>query len=224
MNIEHHVSDALLMRYAAGGLGEAWSLAIATHAALCPICRDAIAQAEAVGGALVDEIEPAPMAECAFNDIMGLLDAEDAPAPVQKPMKQNVSGGVILPEPLRSYVQSGDAIQNADLPWQRLGLGAYHIPIAMSDRSAAARLLRIPAGRPVPEHGHGGLELTLVLSGAFTDGEAHFDAGDIQEADEALTHQPHAVAGEDCICLAVTDAPLRFSSPIVRLMQPLLKI
>ena len=35
MNINHHVSDVLLTRYATGGLGEAWSLAVATHAALC---------------------------------------------------------------------------------------------------------------------------------------------------------------------------------------------
>ena len=68
MNIEHHVSEALLLSYAAGSLGEAWSLAIATHAALCPKCRGSIAQAEAVGGALIDDIEPAPMAENAFND------------------------------------------------------------------------------------------------------------------------------------------------------------
>ena len=56
MNINHHVSDVLLTRYAAGGLGEAWSLAVATHAALCPLCRDAIAGAESVGGALIDDI------------------------------------------------------------------------------------------------------------------------------------------------------------------------
>jgi len=84
--------------------------------------------------------------------------------------------------------------------------------------------LRIPAGRPVPEHGHGGLELTLVLSGAFMDGEERFGPGDVQEANEDLVHTPHTVAGEDCICLAITDAPLRFSSRIVRMMQPLLNI
>lgn len=224
MTLQHHASDALLLRYASGGLSEAWSLAIATHAALCPVCREAIADAEAVGGALVDEIEPAPMAENAFNDIMARLDAEDPQPPATPPSAPAPVKDVSLPEPLRSYVLSGASPRDGGLPWQRLGLGAYHIPIAMPDRTATARLLRIPAGRPVPEHGHGGLELTLVLSGAFTDGDSEFAVGDLQEADEALVHQPHAVAGEDCICLAVTDAPLRFSSAIVRLMQPLLKI
>jgi putative transcriptional regulator len=33
-----------------------------------------------------------------------------------------------------------------------------------------------------------------------------------------------AEEGEDCICLAVTDAPLRFKSLIPRLAQPLFRI
>ena len=224
MNIEHHVSEALLLSYAAGSLGEAWSLAIATHAALCPKCRGSIAQAEAVGGALIDDIEPAPMAENAFNEILAQLDGNISPPSSQKPVRQPVLAGVSLPEPLLTYVMDNDNLENTNLPWQRLGLGAFHIPISMSDRSAKARLLRIPAGRPVPQHGHEGSELTLVLSGAFTDKEMHFGTGDIQETDETIVHQPHAIAGKDCICLAVTDAPLRFSSPIVRLLQPFLKI
>lgn len=224
MNINHHVSDVLLTRYAAGGLGEAWSLAVATHAALCPRCRDAIAAAESVGGALIDDIKPVPMAEHAFNDVMARLDGEEMQSLEQQQCSVPISSAKLsLPEPLRSYVQ-GEGGQSDKLPWKFLGLGAYHIPITMSDRSATARLLRIPAGRPVPEHGHDGLELTLVLSGAFTDGDSYFAVGDFQEADEKLIHKPHAVAEEECICLAVTNAPLRFSSPIVRLLQPLLKI
>lgn len=224
MNIQHHVSDALLMSYAAGALSEAWSLAVATHAALCPQCREGIARAESIGGALVEDIEPAPMAESAFGDLMARLDNNDLMSEMEQPSRSLSPGMPALPEPLRSYIMGNGAGDGGALPWQRLGLGAYQIPIAMQDQSATARLLRIPAGRPVPEHGHGGLELTLVLSGAFTDGDAHFGPGDMEEADQSMVHQPHAVAGEDCICLAVTDAPLRFTSPVVRLMQPLLKI
>ena len=84
--------------------------------------------------------------------------------------------------------------------------------------------MKIPAGKPVPEHSHGGRELTLVLKGAFTDGETVFKRGDIEEADETLTHQPEATPDEDCICLAVTDAPLKFKSLLVRMVQPVLGI
>ena len=76
----------------------------------------------------------------------------------------------------------------------------------------------------MPDHGHRGTELTLVLQGAFRDATDRFDAGDIEIANEDLEHRPVAEPGQDCICLAATDAPLRFRSLIPRLAQPLLRI
>jgi anti-sigma factor ChrR (cupin superfamily) len=35
MKINHHLSDELLLEYAAGNLTEGWSLVVATHMALC---------------------------------------------------------------------------------------------------------------------------------------------------------------------------------------------
>jgi len=89
---------------------------------------------------------------------------------------------------------------------------------------ATARLLYIPAGCAVPDHGHRGTELTLVLQGAFEDDVDHFGPGDIEVADESLDHTPVADIGADCICLAATDAPLRFHSLLPRLAQPFLRI
>ena len=86
------------------------------------------------------------------------------------------------------------------------------------------RLLKIPAGQPVPEHSHRGRELTVVLTGAFDDGETRFERGDMEDADEDIQHIPTATPEADCICLAVTDAPLRFRSLLVRLFQPILGI
>jgi putative transcriptional regulator len=85
-------------------------------------------------------------------------------------------------------------------------------------------LLYIPAGQSVPDHGHRGLELTLVLQGAFRDQTNRFGPGDLEIATEADQHTPIAEAGADCICLAATDAPLRFSGLIPRLLQPLFRI
>jgi putative transcriptional regulator len=63
-----------------------------------------------------------------------------------------------------------------------------------------------------------------VLSGSFNDGELLFARGDIEEADPSVEHQPLATPEQDCICLAVTDAPLRFRSWFMRLLQPVLRI
>ena len=96
--------------------------------------------------------------------------------------------------------------------------------ILRTGRDASARLLYIPAGQAVPDHGHRGLELTLVLQGAFRDETARFGRGDLEIADEAVEHTPVAEEGEVCICLAATDAPLRFNAIIPRLAQPFLRI
>jgi putative transcriptional regulator len=76
----------------------------------------------------------------------------------------------------------------------------------------------------VPDHGHNGIELTLVLQGAFRDETGRFGVGDLEVADDTLDHTPIAERGAPCICLAATDAPLKFKSLIPRLLQPLLRI
>jgi putative transcriptional regulator len=96
--------------------------------------------------------------------------------------------------------------------------------ILPTSRDATARLLYIPAGAAVPDHGHRGTELTLVLQGAFVDETARFGRGDIEIANEDMHHMPVADIGEDCICLAATDAPLRFRGLIPRIAQPFLRI
>ena len=221
MTINHHPSEELLLDYASGALSESWSLAVATHLALCPDCRRIVAGAEAVGGGFMSGLPPVACADGAFDAVMARLtdDAGAADVPAAVLPQGSASAIPILPEPLRGYIGA----DLAELPWQRLGRGAYQY-LVRTDDGATARMLRIPSGRPVPEHTHRGQELTLVLRGAFTDATGHYAAGDFQEADEDVMHQPHAAPGEDCICLAVTDAPLRFKSLAARVVQPFLGI
>lgn len=220
MTIRHHVSDDLIVSYAAGALAEGWSVAVATHLALCPACRRRLATAETVGGELLGAMTAEPVSEESWKAVRARLDPRsDAPA-TRPPATPAGNGEARLPEPLRSYV-GGDI---DSLRWRSLGRGASQIHIKTADSGTKVRLLRIPAGKPVPEHGHGGRELTLVLSGQFRDGDAVFARGDIEDADGDLTHQPIATPEADCICLAVTDAPLRFRSWLVRAVQPLLDI
>lgn len=218
MTIDHHPSDELLLDYAAGALGEAWSLAVATHLALCPACRRKTARMEDIGGSMLEAAAPVAVAADGLAAVMARIELPETEEPAPPAHLPASKSG--LPQPLRRYVENAAG----ELDWQRLGLGASQLLIATGDRSATARLLRIPAGKPVPVHTHRGRELTLVLSGAFSDATGHYGPGDFQEADETLEHKPHAAPGADCICLAVTDAPLRFRSVAARLLQPLLGI
>lgn len=81
-------------------------------------------------------------------------------------------------------------------------------------------LLKLSPGVRMPEHGHGSSELSLVLRGAYTDRFGIFRAGDIADLDSEVEHQP-IVSGDDiCITLGATDAPIRFKSWGLRLLQP----
>ena len=56
--IKHHLSDALLMGYAAGSLPEAFNLVVATHISMCDECRAALAEYDAIGGEVMLDADP----------------------------------------------------------------------------------------------------------------------------------------------------------------------
>ena len=60
-----------------------------------------------------------------------------------------------------------------------------------------------------------------MLKGGFSDKTGHFARGDVAVADAELDHIPVADLDADCICFAVTDAPLRLTGPFGRLMHRL---
>lgn len=219
MTIRHHVNEDLLVAYAAGTLSEGWSLAVATHLAMCPQCRRQLDVAEAAGGALMAELAPASGPQDSWAQLRARVMAEGKPVPAPVPAATARPQTATIPEPLRSYL----GCDLEDLKWRNLG-NAKQILIKTGDHTTHARLLCIAAGKPVPEHSHGGRELTLVLKGSFHDEVDSFGPGDLEDADGDLTHQPVAGPEMDCICLAITDAPLRFSSRLMRFLQPVLGI
>ena len=76
----------------------------------------------------------------------------------------------------------------------------------------------------MPKHTHAGNELTLVLAGGFTDARGSYLRGDVAVTDEHVDHQPTADWDEDCLCLAVVDAPLRLTGRMTRFLNPFLRI
>jgi putative transcriptional regulator len=218
VTIKFHVSDDILLTYSAGTLDEASSLLVATHLALCPHCRARNESADHFGGYLLDSLEATPVSPTMRDAVLSRVRAERSPRE-ERPSSQS-SAHATIPDPLRSYL-GGDL---DDLRWRRLAPRVHQIPIHTTDRRSQARLLRFQSGLTVPSHGHDGRELTLVLTGSLCDRDTVLYRGDIAETDELIEHQPFAGPGEDCVCLAVTDAPLRFKSMLARLLQPLLGI
>ncbi|RAP40574.1 transcriptional regulator [Rhodovulum viride] len=215
--IIHHLTDDLLMAHASGSLPEAFGLVVATHVSLCDECRARLAGYEAVGGAVLEDADPGvAMAEDSLAATLRLIADMPEEARIAAPVP--AEGGV-FPMPLRDYV-GGDA---DTVQWRALG-GGVRQAVLPTARDATVRLLYIPAGMAMPDHGHGGMELTLVLQGAFEDAGGRYGRGDVEVAGEDLDHTPVAAPGPDCICLAATDAPLKFHGLLPRLAQPFIGI
>ena len=211
----HHPGDALLMDYAGGGLGEAGSLVIATHLALCPGCRQSVNELEAVGGALLDGLEPDTLSPGALDALLARLDEPEEPAPPPRPAPPG--GAPLLPEPLRSYVD-GDPSR---LRWRPLLPGMLAADIRLS-RGERARLIRMKGGVAVPRHSHDGIELGIVLEGGFSDTLGHFVRGDVAVGDGSIDHKPVADP-EGCLCLSVTLGRLRLTGAVGRFLNPFVR-
>ena len=210
--IAHHIPDEILTAYAAGSLPQPHAVVVAAHISMCDTCRAALAAHHAVGGALLET-----GAETAVSDSLRarVLDMLDAPLPPE-PAPPRRNG--IYPGPVAELLGP-----DGKAPWKSLGFGVKQA-ILSNDDEGSLRLLYIPGGRAMPEHGHHGLEMTLVLQGAFRDAEGRFGPGDVEIGHDDLQHTPVAEPGPDCICVAATDAPLRFKKIVPRLLQPIFRI
>ena len=198
--IRRHPSEATLVAYAGGTVWDAARPLIQRHLELCAQCRTGLELAEAVGGALLDELPPTPLA-------LGALDR------VSERLRGNTAYSA------RSVLRSSPAaeaeptvapcgLRDVRLRW--LAPGVRHAVLLRGPRSGTLRLLRVRPGTALPRHTHCGTELTLVLEGAFTDETGRHGPGDLVEVEEEASHRPMAQGPADCVCLIAAEGRLRF--------------
>ncbi len=207
MKIEHHPTDDVLWSYAGGQLDEAASLVVATHMALCPRCRSVVEKAESVAGCLMEDAAPVAMSDGALESVLGKLymaDRDPAPIRIDRAKLLDKPEHTLYPEPLRSYLLD----RTGAAKWKKLGFGIEYLPIEPGAGKGKAGLMKIAPGAAVPIHGHKGQEMTLILSGGYSDDFGRFARGDVEQADSGTVHQPVVDPDEPCICLAATNAPI----------------
>ncbi len=214
----HHPSEERLLDYATGAASEPVSLLIATHLSYCARCRAVVDELQQIGGALIEDLAPVPLGADSLDRMMARLELPEAQGEDDDQRRRQTLNPT-LPAPLAAYLDR----PLDELSWRRRGaISEYTL---MPDRSDhATRLLWIKAGSSTPRHTHQGSELTLVLKGSFQDGHGLYGCGDVEEADSDVDHSPVAGFDGDCLCLAVTDAPLRLTSPLGRLINPFVNI
>lgn len=83
------------------------------------------------------------------------------------------------------------------IKWRRGISGAHYAKSAV----AGGKYMRLLPGKSVPRHGHGKLEVTVVLEGELSDGVGGiYQKGDIAFGIPGQRHKPAAHGDRPCIC------------------------
>jgi putative transcriptional regulator len=208
--IRHHPDGATLLSYAAATIAEPLAAVVAAHLSMCPRCRAEVADLELLGSAVMLSY-PSRSAESALK----------APARPADASRQNAQPIARSKDRLPGPIAAAYALSLDTITWKRLGPGVWHHRLALRQAGEGdLRLLRIAPGRKMPDHGHGGAELTLVIEGAYSDVTGQYRRGDIQDVDESIEHKPIVDAGGECVCLIASEHPARFKTLVGRLTQP----
>jgi putative transcriptional regulator len=215
----HHPPAELLLDYASGALATGPSIAVAGHVALCAECGQDVRAFDAIGGEMLVEAEAVAMSADALTATMALLDDDGARAQAPAHAALDAQTRELIPPPLRPYL--GGSLN--ELSWKKVGRMIEEARLALPLPGVKATLMRIKAGSVMPRHSHRGLEYTLVLAGGFRDNEIFCGPGDFAVREGSDEHQPIVDEDEDCLCLAVLDAPLKLSGAFGWLVNPFLR-
>ncbi len=210
-----HPDLELITEYAAGSLPLAQAACVSIHVNLCRRCQRIAGQLTELGASLFAALEPVPVGDSQLNAVLARLD-EEKPLEYANRRDRASSTPAILQRLMR-----GDF---SDLNWNNIGSTLRISYLKTGDPDHEFALYHIRAGGRIPEHTHRGTEMTLILEGGFSDANGSYHKGDFLVRRPGDVHAPTALQSEDCICLAVLDAPLKFTDWKFRWMNPFLKL
>ncbi|HEL3749611.1 TPA: cupin domain-containing protein [Stenotrophomonas maltophilia] len=226
MSPHHHLHESTLMSYAAGALPVPLSIVAGTHLERCPVCRQRLREAEAIGSALLEHTQPA-LAEdrrdalreamLAHLSSQAVSAAAEPSSPREVPHERSEADPDYLPASLHPYF--GRSL--AALRWRWIAPGVHCI---RAEQMPSLIMLKIAPGKCLPMHSHGQSELTQILRGSYNDALGLFAPGDVADLDEDVEHQPVTAPGVPCICVSALDAPLVFSGWLARRIQRFVKL
>jgi putative transcriptional regulator len=218
MIVRHHPDDALLAAFAAGTLDLGQHVAIATHLTSCPQCRAWTRSMEHIGGTVLASLPPSAMAQDARARVEARLN--DTSEVIEPASHASEATAPDLPKTLPAFVRR---YRFGDWHWvaPRLSLRPIALPAPSATR---VFLLRSDPGMRMLQHSHTGIEMTCVLSGAFSHEGGEFGPGDFDLGDGTVDHRPFVGPGEECVCLVAMQGDLRLNGLLGRLMQPFVRL
>jgi putative transcriptional regulator len=217
-----HPNQDMLVEYSAGTSPKAQGVCVAVHLHYCKACQVAYDKLRILGAQLWEEGPPVKVSDKCRSQVMALLD--ETPSESNLPKPQTAAAGSLeaphheIPSPLKRFVPAGwDSLH-----WQ-IYLPVLSVAHLAKTEGYQLALHKIKAGGKVVDHTHTGDEVTVVLSGSFSDQYGHYKEGDFVYRNGSHGHAPMASQDGDCICLTALQAPVKLTSWWGKLLNPLLR-
>ena len=207
------VLDALLLDYATGALSRPLEILVETHLAMNEKSSQSMRMLMQLGGILLEDCEPVSLSEGALETVMAQLGQAEKTGTESQTVIHSRSEW--LPHPIANYVPSAECKKS----WRRAGIGITEADIDFGEGGGQAKIYRIAPGTAVPIHTHTGAEITLVLTGGFTDETGSYGPGDISIQEAGGEHQPVADDDGECIVYAVNEGQIRLTGPLGRMLN-----
>ena len=209
--VKYHPDTNTLLEFAASSLPAAQSVVVSTHLQFCSECRQRLAQLESLGATMFEDAQPIDINPSVFDNVLARLDE------VQEVHATNDANASTMSWTVKQ-IRKGNL---DELDWNKVTRSLRIADLGEIEGAAEFSLYHIAEGGRIPQHNHSGTEMTLVLQGGFSDESGSYHAGDFIIREAGDIHAPTALPGSDCICLAVLEAPLRFTRWHHRWLSPL---
>ncbi len=208
----HHPETAIFYNFIAGDLPAGMNLAVSSHIAACSSCqRRAAASQEAQYSERFAELSKDWIVQSASKQ--SVADKPEVSVIEKKPVRRTAEifgYKVQLPASLAAIIEQG-------LTWKKVRKGIHQATLHV-DRATRCVLIYMESGAKVPRHTHLGHEAMLMLAGSICDDWDCYRDNDFVLRGQLDSHMQETEEG--CVCLFVTDGPLRFTEGYMRLMNP----
>lgn len=207
---------SLMMAYATGSLNQAENLIVSAHVSMSQKGRSVLSRYESLCGALFEnECAPVAMSDNSLENLLSRID-EDADSPSEI-KHSNFLKDVDIPSCLHGALSA----LNKKPDWSALMPGLECYILELECKKNKIEFLKAEPDLKTPTHEHHGMEITLVLDGAYIDETGKYEVGDLFVLDEDVRHAPSACPEKGCVCMVVSTASPKVN-PLMRLLNQLL--
>lgn len=228
--IKFHPDQNILIEYASGALDTAVAIGVKTHISFCPKCRNEVNRLRQLGGAYLEE-QKAPESsdihdeKANFASLMEKIKLHESAVgrhiePVQESAQHSGDYHVEhLPKIVQKLIHS-----QVGVDWKSVSPSLKQARLKTGQSKYEVCLHKIRKGGAVAKHDHKGLEVTVVLEGAFSDEKGTYRKGDFVLREPGELHRPTATRDQDCLCLSMVSAPVKLSGLLGTVLNPFLRI